>query len=229
MNNTNRVLNRTFVLLVGLLGLALGAVAVALVAVPDFLRAWSRTAPDVTAALTDVLARTEVADSGTSWVPVAGLAVAAALIVLLVVFIARQGHGHTGRLIEAGPTEDGSTIVDAAVAEQLLTDALQNHVEFVTVAVSTYEVHTTPVLKVSATVRRGVAPRAALTVIEGAVHGLDRVLGAEIPVLVQLGGGVRTRVSGRARFRSTATATGSQDPQTSPTPANHPLEKERTR
>ncbi|WEO77427.1 hypothetical protein BJQ94_19085 [Cryobacterium sp. SO2] len=225
MNNTNRVLNRAFVLLVGLLGLAVGAVAVALVAVPDFLQAWSRTAPDVTAALSDVLGRTEVADSGTSWVPVAGLALAAALIVLLVVFIARQGHGHTGRLIEAAPTEDGSTIVDAAVAEQLLTDALHNHEEFVTVAVSTYRVHGTPVLKVSATVRRGVAPRAALTIIERAVHGLDRVLGAEIPVLVQLGGGVRTRMSGRARFRSTPTA----NPQTSPTPTNHPLEKERTR
>jgi hypothetical protein len=220
MNNTNRVLNRSFVLLIGLLALALGAVAVALVAVPGFLQAWSRTAPDVTAGLTDLLARTEVADSGASWVPLAGLAVAAVLVLLLIGFIARQGHGHTGRLIEAAPGADGGTIVDAALAEQLLTDALQGHAEFATVTVSTYRVHGAPVLTVSAGVRRGVSARDALTVIERAVHGLDRTLGAQVPVLVRLGGGLRGRLTGRARLRSGPAA--ARGPQTHPTPRTTP-------
>jgi hypothetical protein len=222
MNSTNRVLNRSFVLLIGLLALALGAVAVALVAVPGFLAAWSRTAPDVTAGLTDILARTEVADTGASWVPLAGLAVAALLIVLLIVFIARQGRGHIERLIEAGPSAAGGTIVDAAVAEQLLTDALHGHPEFVTVSVCTYRVHGEPVLRVSAGVRRGVSPRDALTVVERAVHGLDRVLGAQIPVLVKLGGGVRGRLTGRARLRSGTVSAPARDPQTSQTPQTTP-------
>lgn len=210
MNTANRMLNRSFVLLVGLLALGAGATAVALVAVPGFLGAWSRTAPDLTAGLTDILARTEMADSGASWVPLAGLAGAALLVVLLVAFIARQVRGRTTRLITAESTRAGATIVDAAVAEQLLTDALQGHPEFVTVTVRTYRLRGTPVLRVAAGVRRGVSPRDALTVIETAVHGLDRTLGAQIPVLVRLGGGVRRRVTGRT------------PPQTYPTPSTTP-------
>lgn len=218
MNTTNRMLNRSFVLLVGLLALGAGATAVALVAVPGFLGAWSRTAPELTAGLTDILARTEMADSGASWVPLAGLAGAALLVLLLVAFIARQVRGRTTRLIEAAPSGDGATIVDAAVAEQLLTDALQGHPEFVTVTVRTYRLRGTPVLRVAAGVRRGVSPRDALTVIEAAVLGLDRTLGAQIPVLVRLGGGVRLRITDRTRAQPT-------DPSDA---QYHPLEKERT-
>ena len=229
MNGTNRILNRAFVLVVGLLAVAVGAAAVALVAVPDFMRAWARTAPDVTAGLTELLAGTAMGDSGRSWVPLAVLVVAALVIAALVVFIARQGRGHTDRLIEAEATADGATIVDPAVVEQMLTAALQDRPEFVAVTVSTSPVHGSPVLTVSATVRRGVSPRDAITVIETAVHGLDTVLGAEVPVLVRLGGGLQSRLTGRARLRPTGTARPAPGPQTHPTPQNHPLEKERTR
>lgn len=201
MNATNRVLNRAFVLVIGLLSLGLGAVAVALVAVPDFLRGWEQTAPSVTGTLSAVLADTALAGTGMSWVPLAGLAAAAVLVLTLAVFIARQGHGRTHRLITAAPTEDGTTIVDGAVAEQMLTADLRERAEFDAVAVSTHEVHGEPVLKVSAAVRHGVAARDAITVIERSVHGLDSLLGAEIPVLVQLNGGTGSRRSRRRPVR----------------------------
>ena len=229
MNGANRILNRALVLVSGLLAVALGAAAVALVAVPDFMRAWARTAPDVTAGLTELLAGTAVGDTGRSWVPLVALLVAALVIAGLVVFIARQGRGRTDRLIDVEPTADGATIVDAAVAEQMLTAALQDRQEFVAVAVSTYPVHGTPVLAVSATVRRGVSPRDAITVVETAVHGLDAALGAEVPVLVRLGGGLHSRLTGRARLHPTGAARPAPGPQSHPTPQNHPLEKERTR
>ncbi|QYF73261.1 hypothetical protein [Cryobacterium sp. PAMC25264] len=228
MNGTNRLLNRALVLVIGLLAVALGAAAVALVAVPDFMRAWARTAPDVTAGLTELLAGTAVGDTGASWVPFAALLIAVLVTAGLVLFIARQGRGHTERLIEADPTADGATIVDAAVAEEMLTAALHDRPEFRAVTVSTYPVHGSPVLKISATVRRGVSPRDAITVIETAVHGLDTVLGAEVPVLVRLGGGLQSRLTGRARLRPTGTARPAPGPQTHPTTHNHPLEKERT-
>ena len=227
MNTTNRVLNRAFVLVIGLLALGLGAVAVALVAVPDFLRGWAQTAPSVTGALSTVLADTALAGTGTSWVPLAGLAAAALLVLALAVFIARQGRGRTHRLIAAAPAEDGSTIVDSAVAEQMLTADLRERAEFDAVSVSTHEVHGAPVLKVSAAVRRGVAARDAITVIERSVHGLDSVLGAEIPVLVQLNGGLGTRRSGRARRRPSA-STVARHPIANPTILTHPKEKERS-
>lgn len=204
MNTTNRVLNRAFVLVIGLLALGLGTVAVALVAVPGFLRGWAQTAPSVTGALSTVLADTALAGTGTSWVPLAGLAAAALLVLALAVFIASQGRGRTHRLITAAPTQDGTTIVDSAVAEQMLTADLRERVEFDEVAVSTHEVHGEPVLKVSAAVRQGVAARDAITVIERSVHGLDRLLGAEIPVLVQLNGGTGPRWSRRRRLRPSA-------------------------
>ena len=130
MNTTNRVLNRAFVLVIGLLALGLGTVAVALVAVPDFLRGWAQRAPSVTDALSTLLADTALAGTGTSWVPLAGLAAAALVVLALVLFIARQGRGRTHRLITAAPTRDGATIVDGAVAEQVLTADLQDRAEF---------------------------------------------------------------------------------------------------
>jgi len=217
MNNTNRVLNRAFVLVVGLLAVTVGGVAVALVTVPEFLAAWSQTAPRVTAGLSRLLANTPLSGTDSSWVSLAGLAGAALLVVALGAMILRQGKGHTRRLIDAAPRTDSATIVDAAVAEDLLTDALRGLPEFVAVSVSTYRVRRAPVLKVSATVRRGVAPRAAITVIDDAVLGLDRQLGTEIPVLVQLSGGLRTRLSGRTALTAHPTVR-----------KNHPLEKERT-
>jgi len=221
MNSATRVLNRSFVLVIGLLVLGLGVVAVALVAVPDFLRGWAQTAPSVTGALSAVLADTALAGTGTSWVTLAGLAVALLVVLALIVFIAGQGRGRTHRLITAAPTPHGATTVDSAEAERLLSADLRELAEFDTVVVSAHTVHGEPVLKVSAAVRRGVAARDAITVIERSVHGLDTLLGAEIPVLVQLTGGLGPRLRRPA-------VTAAQSPTVIPTILTHPPEKERT-
>ena len=203
MNNTNRALNRTLLIVVGLVVAALGAAAVALATVPAIADAWREGAPGVLDAVSSALVATPFGDTGHSWLWIALVAVLLTAVLLLIRFIARQGHGRTGDLVsrETSATDAGRVSIDSAVAEQSLAAALASRPEIVASRVSTYRVGGRPVLKVSATARRGVSPRELTETIEGFIRSWDDLLGIEIPVLVQISGGFRTRVSTSTRLQ----------------------------
>ncbi|MEI3847699.1 MULTISPECIES: hypothetical protein [unclassified Microbacterium] len=128
------------------------------------------------------------------------LAVAALvlLIVLLAVFVLRQGRGRTDRLVTAGSRTDGTTVVDTALAADVLTDALSSQPDLVGSHVSAYRVRTTPMLDVTVTCRRGASPRAVSDVIDDSLSDLENLVGAEIPALVQIRGRFWSRRRGGA-------------------------------
>jgi len=197
MNSTARGLNRLLLAVVAIVLLAAGAVSVALVAVPGFAGAW---AAQVRSAL-----RGAPAWAGSPLVgPVSALgvgiaAVALVLALLLLAFIARQGGGRTTRVAEEH-RDAGTTLVDLGVPRRLLEEELTDRPEFVAVRVSAYRVRRTPALKVSVQCRRGVAPSTASSAVTDALEGLDEILGTSIPALVQVSGGFRSRLAGRARL-----------------------------
>ncbi|MHC5794820.1 hypothetical protein ACVXZ4_01540 [Lacisediminihabitans sp. FW035] len=201
MNNTNRALNRVLILAIGLVVLALGAAAVAVGSVPSVSSAWKDVAPRVRKSLSGWLGSAPLSGTTVDWWWVAVLAALLVIVILLVVFIFRQGHGHTGRLIDDAATGDGSTIVDSKVAEQLMQDALDGHPELVSSHVSTYLVRRTPVLKVSATARRGVSPRDVVDTVETALDSLEQLLGHPVLASVQVSGGFRARRSSTTRLQ----------------------------
>jgi len=55
------------------------------------------------------------------------------------------------------------------------------------------------VLKVSVTCRRGVSPREATRAVESTLAAFDDLLGLPVPVLIQISGGFRARVSSASR------------------------------
>lgn len=198
MNSTNRVANRLFLLLVGLVLLALGGTAVGLSVFPDFSTAWDRWAPEI---LADVEAWLQARTTGQpNWLLAGVLAVAALvlLIVLLAVFVLRQGRGRTDRLVTAGSGTDGTPVVDTALAADVLTDALSSQPDLVGSHVSAYRVRTTPMLDVTVTCRRGASPRAVSDVIDDSLSDLENLVGAEIPALVQIRGRFWSRRRGGA-------------------------------
>jgi hypothetical protein len=195
MNTTNRALNRLFVLVVGLLLLAAGALAVAVATVPAVTSQWKRTA----AAL--------AGDGAPSWVRdpavgrasplVLGVAAAAAvLIVLLLVFIAKQGHGRTAAALEQ---RTGTTVtrIDLAVPKALLEQHLRDRPELAGLRISAYEVRGTPMLKITARCSRGASPAAVSAAIGGAIRDLEQIVGTDVPAFVQLTGGFRTGSASR--------------------------------
>lgn len=201
MNNTNRALNRLFIIVCGLLLLAAGAAATAVAVVPVVRDGWKDAMVGVDTQVATWLRQTPLSTTGVSWIMPAILVLLMFAIFVLIVFIARQGHGHTGIAVKERTSENGTTIIDSAVAEHALQDALSGRPEFVSSHVSTYKVRRTPVLKVSVTCRRGVSPKDAATIVEDKLHALDEILGRQLPALTQISGGFRSRLTKSTRLQ----------------------------
>lgn len=201
MNNTNRGLNRGFILIVGLVLLILGSAAAAVALVPVVRDAFTAVAPDAPATVSGWLQATPVGATDTSWISVGVLAALVLIVVLLLIFTIRQGNGHTSKLLSDTATGTGTTVVETSVAEHALQDALGARAELVGSRVTSYDVRGTTVLKIAVTARRGVSPKDVSAIVEDALRALDRLLGVEIPALLQISGGFRTRVSRSTRLQ----------------------------
>lgn len=177
MNSTNRALNRLLLIVVGLVLIGLGALT--------FLVTPS-----------DALTFAEGYVIEPLWI-VIGLAV---VVVLLLVFVFRQGHGHTGRLIDDEPTEHGRTVIDSSVAEHAVKDALLGLPDVVAASVSTYRVRRTPTLKIAVTCRRGASPVDIVAETRRTMLALDELLGEQIPANLQISGGFRARVAPKRKL-----------------------------
>ena len=201
MNSTNRAANRFVIFLVGLLLLVVGAAAAAAVLIPMVRDGWKDASGSVTGQVSTWLQQTPLGDTGVSWIMPAILVLLVIAVIVLVVFIVRQGRGHTSVALREPTSEHGTTVVESAVAEQALQDAIGARPEFVASHVSTYRVKRTPMLKISVTCRRGVSPKDAATIVEDAVRALDLLLGRQLPALVQISGGFRARVTTTTRLQ----------------------------
>ncbi|MDJ0375953.1 hypothetical protein [Cryobacterium sp. PH31-L1] len=201
MNNTNRALNRSVLLLAGLLLLAVAVLLSLLASQAAVQDAWSTISDATRANVAGWLQATPLGTSTHSWLWIVALALLLAVVGLLLRFILRQGGGHSGRLVSEQTTDWGATQVDSAVAEQSLQQALGEHPEFLSTRVSTYRVARESVLKVSVTCRRGTSPTDVLRIVEQSLIALDELLGLQIPALLQISGGFRVRTSRSTRIR----------------------------
>lgn len=197
MNTTNRAANRLFLLVLGVLLIAAGATAILLAALPAFTAGWKQQATALPAGLPTWATATVIGTVG--WLAIAVGVVALILVILLIAFIVRQGHGHAASVLERrnGPT--GRTRVDLAVPRSLLTAQLEENPDILASRVTAYDVRGTPTLKVSVRARRGVSPAAITDDVLAALRSLDAVLGEELPTYLQISGGFRARTASRAR------------------------------
>ena len=201
MNNTNRALNRSVVVLAGLVLLTVGALLGLLAAQPMVQDAWTAAAETVRATVAGWLQATPLAGTERSWLWIVALLPLVAVVGMMFSFILRQGHGHSGHLISENTTVWGATQVDSAVAEQAIQHALGERPEFLSTRVSTYRVAREAVLKVSVTCRRGTSPTEVVRIVEQVLRAFDELLGRPIPTLLQISGGFRVRTSRTARIR----------------------------
>ncbi len=193
MNSTNRALNRIFLMLTGLVLVVIGAGLIAVAAVPAVASAYTDVAPGVADSIRSALRASPVFDLTVSWISVAAVAALLLLLVLLIAFALRQGRGRTGSLLTERTSDRDETVIDTRVAEQSIEDALATHSEFAASSVSAYRIAGRSVLKVSVTVRRGVAPGHAVALVEDTLDAFEALLGSELPALVSVAGGFRAR------------------------------------
>lgn len=199
MTNTNRFLNRLLVFVVGLVLLVAGGAVAAGALVPSVQKPVTQAAKDAKSPTADALS------GGQAWILWVIAAAALVLIVLLLWFVFRQGHGRTSTLlrVETQPSSasapGGTVIIDAKVAEQMLEDALADAPSVVAVDVTAFEVKKQSVLRITVQTRRGASPVETRSLVERAVSEWDTVLGTTTPVVVQIAAGLRAQTSTAAR------------------------------
>lgn len=178
MTRSNRLLNRTVLVITGLLALAVGAV-VALPAIPD---GWlAAVGVDRSAVRLRELAGSEL------WLGAGG---AALVVVLALVWMLTRGRGRTSTPVVVDGTE-----LDIRVVEQLLRQATDGAPDLVGVHATAYRVRRTPVVRVRLDVRRGADLPRLLETFDRAVTRLDRTLGVQLPLLAHITTGVRSALS----------------------------------
>lgn len=191
MNATNRAVNRTLALVVGLLLVVTGGTAIALGLLPAFRDAWAPAMSELARRLPSGPIAPETSVSALDAGVLLLLAIVVAAMILL---LARLGGGRTSTMVRRRESDD-EIAVDTAVARDLLGDDLDRTADVVANSVSSRIVGGQEVLVVSVTCRRGASPATVAGSVDAALLRLDETLGVWVPALVRVDGGVRARIA----------------------------------
>ncbi|ALV46618.1 hypothetical protein MB46_15075 [Arthrobacter alpinus] len=206
MNGTPRGLNRFLLTLIGLILVAVGGGAVLLATIPAVATWWQRWAGAQVAWLGDYADRSRLLLTSHSWIWLAGAAFFLLVVIVMISWIANQGKGRASTLHDyAGNADDdgaaGAVRLSCSVAEQALKSALLERTDIFGVSVTSYDFRRQTALKVRVLPRPGVAPHEIAAEITDLVSALDELLGLEVPVLLSIGSGARSRFTKAERVR----------------------------
>lgn len=182
MTRSNRMLNRTILLLLGLLALAVVA-ALALPVLPETSAGFRMPKPGLAAPGPLALQLT--------------VGIAVVMIALALAWIFTRGRGRTVSAV-GGERADGVT-VEVHVVEQLLRDALDGDPDLLGTSVTGYRVRGRSVLRVRLSARRGAELRRLTDTVRRSVDELDAALGVELPILVHITSGFRASIAHEQR------------------------------
>lgn len=192
MNGTHRGLNRLLLGLLGLLLIAAGTLTAAAGLYPGIARAWTRTGADTWAWVLQQIRSAPIGDMGISWWTVAIVGVLVLAIGLLLGWIFSQGGGRSDQ-IGAHSSSNGITTVDTSLAARAIRDAMAGDGQVLTTRASSWKIKGTHGVRMEIQVRKGASPRQIAATAEDTITGLDALLGEQIPVLVHIRAGTRTR------------------------------------
>jgi ABC-type multidrug transport system fused ATPase/permease subunit len=195
MNSTPTLLNRILI--------AVGALLMLLAAVPAVAPWWQSWSAGVWSGINQAFNATRFPGRTESWLWILVALALVVLIGLMVAWVAQQGKGRANLLaMEYDPGDvPGDVRIGGGVAEQALKHALSNRPDLAGATVTTYDVKGTPALKVRLLPRQGVAPHLLAEEVTSLVAALETVVGKNIPVLIHIGAGARTRFSRAERVR----------------------------
>ena len=214
MNQTPRVLNRTLLFIAGALGVLVGIGALFAALSEQAHVAWQTAGERGLTWTTQLFDRT-APDGSRSWIWFLLLAVIAVVLVLSVLVVAKQGSGRTSTLIRhvadhpvdrrhgtsvtTRTDHAGTVVIDTQVAEQMLADAITRDPAVLSVQVTGYTVRDDTAIRIALALRRGASPARVARQVEDIVGQWDRLLGAEVPVVIDITGGIRARLRSEAR------------------------------
>jgi hypothetical protein len=187
MNATNRIVNRGVLLLAGLALFALGAAAVLAVWQPTWAQRPLETVTTIAADALVAVGGWEFALAGVQvpgWLA-AALGISLVLLVLLIAFLATRRRGRQPHVLRVSG-EDGRTVVDRSVAEEVLAGTLAERPDVLSAHTGVWRVRRENALRLEVTVARGASLGRVLRAAEDAVADWDSLLGVRVPVLIHL-------------------------------------------
>ena len=197
MNNTNRAVNRTILLILGLVlvvvggGIIAGAVWLAAAdtwtSVGSGAQDWAKQAWDATV----------IAGTSLTWLALGALAALALLVVLLIVLIVRSIHGRRRTSLRATGAESdlGRITVTEGFASDALKNALAEHDEILSARVTANDIKHQPVLHVSVTPRQNTSPLHVAETVERLVGNLGTLTGQQLTAYISIHTGLRARLA----------------------------------
>lgn len=201
MTTSNRFVNRFVLLLVGLVLAAVAAGLVLIAVSPAVKDAVTTFASDQGAALVSRISPedgTLWSDSAVLWPLYAIVGVCLLAIVVCIALAVAHGHGRTGTVLtDAGRGDGPAGEIEIATgfAEDVLENALAGRTDLLDVTVSAYRHGSASALKVRVLPRAGVSPRTVVDAVHQEVLELDRLLGARLPVVLEVASSARAGFS----------------------------------
>lgn len=192
MNGTPRGLNRLLIALVGVSLIAAGTLTAAAGLDPNIAQTWTRTGTDAWAWALLQLRSAPMGDTGISWWTVALAGLMGVAILLLLRWIFSQGGGRSDRL-GVRSTGSGTTTVDQSLAARAIREAMEDDVHVLSARGSSWKIKGAYGVKVDVRARRGASPLQIAATAEEMIKGLDSLLGEQVPVLVHVRAGPRSR------------------------------------
>lgn len=197
MNNTNRALNRTLLLIIGLLFLGLGALGIAIMSWPTAADIWTSAGADARTWLDQALAATAIAGGNLSWIGLG--AVAAILVVIVLLIIALTSIA--GRRSKTAFRSSGAQnpLGRVTVTESFVSDAVKNSLatrdEILSAHVTANDIRREPVLHVAVTPRQNTDPRELVDQVDRLLANLATLTGRDTATYVSLHTGLRARLA----------------------------------
>jgi len=194
MNQTNRALNRTLLLVVGLVLLILGAAVVTVFVWPvaaEYWTKWTRAAQNW---MEQAIAATMIPGMA-SGVVIGVLALIVLLVGLLIFVLTRIGGGRSRTVLRSTAADNplGLVRVNDAFASDALKQALGQRGEILFSTVTTHEVRKEPVMQVSVTPRQNTSPRGVVEDVDHLVTNLATLTGKTVPTYISVRSGLRAK------------------------------------
>ncbi|WP_312170187.1 hypothetical protein [Microbacterium sp.] len=197
MNNTNRALNRTLLLIIGLLFLALGALGIAIMSWPTAADIWTSAGDGARSWLDQAIAASAIAGGALSWIGIGAVAAIVVVIVLLVVALISIAGRRSKTVFRS--TGAQNPLGRVTVTESFVSDAVKNSLatrdEILSAQVTANDIRKQPVLHVSVTPRQNTDPRELVDHVDRLLTNLATLTGRETETYVSIHTGLRARLA----------------------------------
>ncbi|MCK2035880.1 hypothetical protein KZC51_07005 [Microbacterium sp. SSW1-49] len=197
MNNTNRALNRTLLLIIGLLFLGLGAIGIAIMTWPTAADVWKAGAKGAQSWLDQAFASTQIAGSQITWIAVGGVAAIVVVIILLILALTSVAGHRSKTIFRSSGTQN--PLGRVTVTESFVSDAVKNSLdtrdEILSTHVTANDIRREPVLHVAVTPRQNTDPRMLADHVDRLLANLATLTGRETETYISIHTGLRARLA----------------------------------